>query len=117
MDNNDATKGRSKEAFYAVFEKGVQWYYLWTTETEPKTTRGHKFHVHADYDLVGNTILVLSKNWYRKLFGIMNHDFNDRTEMIEDFLRLVDKRMDRGFQLRKSESNLPGRLQPTLFDL
>src|SRR5690242_20663265 len=49
-------RAMADEPIHAFFRHpDGSWYRLWITHTEPKTPRGHIWHVHASYDKSGTT--------------------------------------------------------------
>src|SRR5437870_3869785 len=56
------------------------WYRLWMTHSEPKTPRGHPWHVHANYDKSGSMAPVAGVEWYEQPYGIANWDFDSEED-------------------------------------
>src|SRR5436305_1395229 len=52
------------------------WYRLWLTHTDPKSPRGHPWHVHASYDKSGASAPVAGVRWYEQSYGMANWDFD-----------------------------------------
>jgi len=72
--------------YYAYFEHpDGSWYMLWMTRTEPKTQRGHEWHVHASFDKHRTTLPNLESRWYEKLYGMSNWDFDSLDEAVSYF--------------------------------
>jgi hypothetical protein len=77
------------------------WYRLWVTHTEPKTPRGHPWHVHASYDKSGGIAPVAGADWFEQPYGMANWDFDDEVDALADFSRRVAERVKRGYELRE----------------
>lgn len=78
---------RGEPPYYAYFEHpDGSWYMLWMTETEPKTRRGHPWHVHATFDKLGATRPALENPWFEAAYGAHNWDFDEEAEAVEYFL-------------------------------
>jgi hypothetical protein len=77
------------------------WYRLWVTHTEPKTDRGHPWHVHASYDKTGTTAPVAGTRWYDQAYGMANWDFATRDEAVREFLQRARERLAHGYELRE----------------
>lgn len=87
--------------YYAYFERDDgSWYMLWMTHTQPKTRRGHPWHVHATYDKHGATRPNLSSRWYDQLYGTRNWNFESFDEALDYFFRCrYLLRLRRGYKL------------------
>ncbi|HEY1377930.1 MAG TPA: hypothetical protein VGF55_14110 [Gemmataceae bacterium] len=79
------------------------WYRLWVTHTEPRTPRGHIWHVHASYDKSGTTAPVAGLKWFEQSYGMANWDFDTRAEAIDEFRRRAEDRLDHGYELREGD--------------
>jgi len=72
--------------YYAYFEHSDgSWYMLWMTETLPKTSRGHSWHVHAAFDKHGTSLPNLDSKWYEKPYGMRNWDFGSFDDAAKHF--------------------------------
>jgi hypothetical protein len=72
--------------YYAYFEHpDGSWYMLWMTRTDPKTERGHQWHVHATYDKFGAMRPNLEIRWYEQPYGINNRDFDTLDDAVSHF--------------------------------
>ena len=72
--------------YYAYFEHSDgSWYMLWMTETLPKTSRGHSWHVHAVFDKHGTSLPNLDSKWYEKPYGTRNWDFDSLDDAAKHF--------------------------------
>ncbi len=77
------------------------WYRLWITRSEPKTERGHPWHLHASYDKSGTIAPVAGTLWYRQPYGMSNWDFDTEDEVLEAFRRRAAERIQHGYELRE----------------
>ncbi len=87
--------------YYAYFEHSDgSWYMLWMTQTEPKTKRGHTWHVHATFEKHQATSPNLDSKWYEKPYGASNWDF-DAFEEARDFFyqKRYLPRLEHGYEL------------------
>ena len=57
------------------------WYRLWITQTQPKTERGHPWHLHASYDKTGTIAPIGGTLWYQQSYGMSNWDFGTEVEV------------------------------------
>jgi hypothetical protein len=74
--------------YYAYFQHDDgSWYMLWMTQTDPKTERGHEWHVHASYDKYGSTSPNLESKWYERPYGTANWDFDSLESAIDHFYK------------------------------
>lgn len=87
--------------YYAYFEHpDGSWYMLWMTQTQPKTTRGHNWHVHASFDKYRTTLPNLESRWYDKPYGMSNWDFDSLDEAVEYFHKeRFLLRLEHGYEL------------------
>ena len=87
--------------FYAQFEHADgSWYLLWVTHTQPRTQRGHPWHVHASFDKSGMFQPVASSgDPSLPAYGMHNWDFNSQAEAIQAFEERLRARLDHGYQL------------------
>ena len=81
------------------------WYRLWVTQSEPKTGRGHAWHVHASYDKTGTIAPVAGTGWYEQPYGMANWAFDSEAEAVTTFKERAAERLAHGYQLR--EGTLP----------
>ena len=58
------------------------WYRLWTTRSEPKTGRGHPWHLHASYDKSGTVAPVAGTRWYELPYGNANWNFESEADAL-----------------------------------
>jgi hypothetical protein len=84
--------------YHAAFQHpDGRWYRLWMTRTEPKTGRGHPWHVHSNYDLGGTSMPAEGVDWVDQPYGIKNWDFYSYDEALEAFLEHFQRRIDHGY--------------------
>ncbi len=96
---------------YALFRHpDGSWYRLWITHAEPKTERGHPWHVHATYDKTGSIAPVAGTLWYEQPYGMSNWDFDSEAEALAAFRERAEERLKHGYELR--EGAIPGRESP-----
>ena len=81
------------------------WYRLWITQSQPKTARGHPWHLHASYDKTGTVAPIAGTRWYEQPYGMSNWDFDTETEALAAFRRRAAERLVHGRELR--EGSLP----------
>lgn len=77
------------------------WYRLWMTYTQPKTERGHPWHLHATYDKTGTIAPVAGTRWYEEAYGMANWDFDSEGEALEAFRSRANDRLAHGYELRE----------------
>ena len=58
---------------------------LWMTRTQPKTVRGHKWHVHASFDKYRTALPNLESKWYEKPYGMWNWDSDSLENSVKRF--------------------------------
>jgi hypothetical protein len=75
------------------------WYRLWVTHTEPKTARGHEWHVHASYDKTGASAPVAGVRWYEQPYGMANWDFDTEADALAEYRRRAAERREHGYEL------------------
>lgn len=90
MRNTDQLKTsmvrHGEPPYYAYFEHpDGSWYMVWMTETYPKTERGHRFHVHSNYDKLGVVRPNLEIKWYEQSYGMKNWDFHTLEDAVAHF--------------------------------
>jgi hypothetical protein len=78
------------------------WYRIWMTHSEPKTPRGHEWHVHASFDKSGATAPVAGFKWYDQPYGMANWDFDSFAEAVKEFDRHGEDRLGHGYDLLES---------------
>jgi hypothetical protein len=92
------------EPVYAFFRHpDGSWYRLWVTHTDPKTARGHEWHVHASYDKSGSTAPVAGFPWFEQPYGMANWDFDNREKAVAEFRRRAEERVGHGYELREGD--------------
>jgi hypothetical protein len=75
-----------KPPYYAYFEQpDGSWYMLWMTSSQPKTQRGHNWHVHASFDKYKTSLPNLESGWYEKPYGMSNWNFDSFEKALEYF--------------------------------
>lgn len=86
------------------------WYRLWLTSAEPKTPRGHRWHLHASYDKTGTLAPVAGTRWFEQPYGMSNWAFDTELEARSAFALRARQRMAHGYALREGEAGfgLPG---------
>lgn len=77
------------------------WYRLWITRTEPKTERGHPWHVHASYDKTGTLAPIAGTRWFEQPYGMHNWDYQTEAEAIAAFRARASERLEHGYELRE----------------
>lgn len=79
------------------------WYRLWITHSEPKTERGHRWHLHATYDKSGTLTPVVDSRWYEQPYGMANWDFDTQEEAVAAFQQRIEERIAHGYKLRADD--------------
>jgi hypothetical protein len=79
------------------------WYRLWVAQTEPKTTRGRPWHVHASYDKSGATAPVAGARWYEEPYGMANWNFDTEADALAEFRRRAEDRLAHGYELLEGQ--------------
>jgi hypothetical protein len=77
------------------------WYRLWITRSQPKTERGHPWHLHASYDKSGTMAPVAGTLWYQQPYGMSNWDFDTEAETLAAFRARAQERFEHGYELRE----------------
>jgi hypothetical protein len=97
--------------FYAHLEHADgSWYLLWVTHTQPRTSRGHSWHVHASFDKHGGTQPVTrSEGWTMGPYGMHNWDFDAEAAALAEFATRYEARLKHGYQVVRSQ--LPKQLE------
>jgi hypothetical protein len=90
-----------KPPYYAYFEHpDGSWYMVWMTETFPKTERGHRFHVHTNYDKLGTVKPNPQSRWYEQPYGMRNWDFDNlKDATIHFYCKRFLPRLHHGYRL------------------
>jgi hypothetical protein len=87
---------------YAMFRHADgSWYRLWITRTEPKTGRGHRWHLHAGFDKSGTVAPVAGTRWYEVPYGMADWDFETEAAAVEAFRSRAGERLAHGYELRE----------------
>src|SRR5437588_11422972 len=84
------------------------WYRLWVTRSEPKTPRGHPWHVHASYDKSGASAPVAGARWFDQPYGMANWDFESADGARAEFRRRAEDRLAHGYELLEGAVPEPG---------
>lgn len=82
------------------------WYRLWITHSQPKTERGHAWHLHASYDKTGTVAPIAGTLWYEQPYGMSDWAFDAEDEALAAFLERAQERLAHGYALR--EGAIPG---------
>ncbi len=87
--------------YYAYLEHpDGRWYATWMTQSQPRTERGHPWHVHADYSSEDRLHFTRADDWFTAPYGMRNWDFDTLEEAVDFFLReRLQARLGRGYQL------------------
>jgi hypothetical protein len=83
------------------------WYRLWITRSEPKTERGHPWHLHANYDKSGTMAPVAGTHWHAQPYGMANWDFETEEEALAAFRERAEERGKHGYELREGAIPAP----------
>ncbi len=96
------TVTRGFPPFFAYLEHpDGRWYAVWMTRTEPRSQRGHPWHVHADYSSEDRMRFGLAHDWYQATYGMRNWDFDTVEEAATSFwTERVQPRLQHGYQIR-----------------
>jgi hypothetical protein len=74
--------------FFAYLEHPEgKWYAVWMTRTEPRTSSGHPWHVHAEYSSEERLAFKRAPGWYTAPYGMRNWDFDTLEEAADHFVR------------------------------
>ena len=77
---------RGGPPYHALFEhEDGSWYMLWMTQSEPRTGRGHPWHIHVMFDKQGAARPVLESRWFENPYGTHNWDFDSLDETVRAF--------------------------------
>ncbi len=90
--------------YYAHFEHpDGSWYLLWVTHTQPRTSRGRPWHVHASFDKHGGIQPVVeSEAWNMGPYGMHNWDFDDEASALIEFEERFRMRLEHGYRVVRS---------------
>ena len=77
------------------------WYRLWITQSQPKTARGHPWHLHASYDKTGTVAPIAGTRWYEQPYGMANWDFDTEAEVLAAFNERAAERLKHDYELRE----------------
>jgi hypothetical protein len=91
--------------YYAHFEHpDGSWYLLWVTRTQPRTGRGHPWHVHASFDKHGSIQPVTqSEGWAMGPYGMHNWDFDGEPEALAEFHERYQARIEHGYHVVREQ--------------
>ena len=90
------------QPIYASFHHpDGSWYRLWITETQPKTERGHRWHLHASYDKTGTMAPIAGTPWHEQLYGMANWDFDSEEDAVTGFRERAAERLNHGYEVRE----------------
>jgi hypothetical protein len=91
--------------YYAHFEHDDgSWYLLWVTHSQPKTERGHPWHVHASFDKHGGLQPVPgAEGWNMGPYGMHNWDFDGEDQALKEFDQRLHARLDRGYRVVRAQ--------------
>jgi hypothetical protein len=87
--------------FHAYLEHpDGRWYAVWMTRTEPRTQRGHPWHVHVDFGRRDRLYPAFAGDWHLAAYGMRNWDYDTLEESAEAFYReRLLPRLEHGYQL------------------
>jgi hypothetical protein len=103
------SESASEPRYHADFRHpDGRWYRLWMTRTDPKTGRGHPWHVHASYDLGGTTIPSEGSDWSAQSYGVRNWDFYAYDEALAAFIERFQLRIDHGYTVADTNMTSSG---------
>ena len=77
------------------------WYRLWITRSEPKTARGHRWHLHATFDKTGTVAPVAGTCWWEQPYGMADWDFDAEADAVAAFRERVQERLEHGYEVRE----------------
>ena len=91
--------------YYAHFEHpDGSWYLLWVTHTQPRTARGHSWHVHATFDKHGGIQpAVGSGDWNMGAYGMHNWDFDEEATALAEFRERYQARLDHDYHVVREQ--------------
>ena len=90
--------------YYAHLEHpDGSWYLLWVTQTQPRTARGHAWHVHASFDKQGGLQPVVGPGWNMGAYGMHNWDFDDQASALREFDERFQKRLEHGYRVVRAQ--------------
>jgi len=87
--------------YYAHFEHpDGSWYLLWVTRTQPRTKRGHPWHVHVSFDKHGTLQPVIGAQGMQMApYGMHNWDFDTEAEALSAFSERMHARFEHGYRV------------------
>lgn len=78
---------RGGPPYYAYLEHpDGRWYATWMTHTQPRTERGHLWHVHAEYSTEARMRFQRAADWHTAAYGTRNWDFDTLEEAADFFV-------------------------------
>jgi hypothetical protein len=95
----DSAQPEYETPYYAHFEHpDGSWYLLWITHTQPRTARGHPWHVHASFDKHGGIQpAVGGGEWNMAPYGMHNWDFDEEADALKEFDERFQTRLEHGY--------------------
>jgi hypothetical protein len=79
------------------------------THTQPRTARGHAWHVHASFDKHGGIQPVVGDGWQMGAYGMHNWDFDDEAAALAELRERYQARLDHGYKVVRAQ--LPEQLE------
>ena len=108
-ESESEIESESEPCYHAEFRHpDGRWYRLWMTRTEPKTGRGHPWHVHASYDLGGTMQPGEEHGWTEQAYGIKNWDFYAYDDALAAFVERFQRRIDHGYTVAETNMTSSG---------
>jgi hypothetical protein len=91
--------------YYAHFEHpDGSWYLLWVTHTQPRTSRGRPWHVHATIDKHGGIQPAIESDaWNMGPYGMHNWDFDDEAAALIEFEERFRMRLEHGYRVVRAQ--------------
>jgi hypothetical protein len=110
-EQGDSAESEYETPYYVHFEHpDGGWYLLWVTHTQPRTSRGHPWHVHASFDKHGGIQPVAqSEGWAMAPYGMHNWDFDTEKAALEAFRERYQARVEHGYSVAREQ--LPSQLE------
>ena len=100
----NGTENAVAEPVYASFHHADgSWYRLWITQTQPRTERGHRWHLHATYDKTGTMAPIAGTRWFENPYGMSNWDFDSEAEALSAFIERAEERLTHGYEVREGQ--------------
>jgi len=95
----DSAQPEYETPYYAHFEHSDgSWYLLWVTQTQPRTARGHPWHVHVSFDKQGGIQpAVGGGEWNMAPYGMHNWDFDEEAAALKEFDERFQARLEHGY--------------------